>query len=106
MKKSDTLICPASLGEEEHVAYIEVLSTDGTPGYEEFFTEVAMEWVKLGGVPHWQKQWDFLQENFDIFSYLRHKYGENMDKFKQVYHELNIDPSGIFMNETMKKLFN
>ena len=105
MKKSDTLLCPASLGDEEHVAYIEVLSTEGTPGYEEFFTEVAMEWVKLGGVPHWHKQWEFLQtEDFDIFSYIRSKYEKNIDKFMEVYHGLNLDPTGIFMNETMKKL--
>ena len=105
IKKSDTLLCPASLGDEEHVAYIEVLSTEGTPGHEQFFTDVAVEWVKLGGVPHWQKQWDFLEEHFDIFSYLRSKYSKNIHAFQQVYRELNIDPNGIFMNKTMEKLF-
>ena len=37
IKKSDALLCPASLGDEEHIAYIEVLSTVGTRGYEQFF---------------------------------------------------------------------
>ena len=107
IKKSDTLLCPASLGDEENVAYVEVLSMDGTHGYKEFFTEVALEWIKLGGVPHWQKQWDFLQNvksPVDIFTYLRGKYAKNMDTFMQVYRDLNVDPNGIFMNETMKKL--
>ena len=55
--KSVALLSPASIGDEEHIAFIEVLSTTGTHGYEQFFTEVSMVWIKLGGVPHWQVQW-------------------------------------------------
>lgn len=107
IKKSDALLCPASIGDEEHVAYIEVLSTTGTPGYEQFFTDVAKEWVKLGGVPHWQKQWEFLNElqpDMEIFSYVREKYGKNIEEFLKVYDQLHLDPDGVFMNDTMKKL--
>lgn len=104
--KSKALLCPASLGNEDHIAYIEVLSTSGTRGYEDFFEEVAMAWVELGGVPHWQKQWEFLKnaDNFDVFTYLRQKYGSNMTNFMKVYRDLKVDPEGIFMNDTMKKL--
>jgi hypothetical protein len=105
MQKSESLLCPASIGDETHITYIEVLSTTGTRGYEQFFTEVAMEWIKLGGIPHWHKQWEFLQESFDIFSYLRNKYGKNMETFMKVHEALKVDPDGIFMNDTMKKLF-
>ena len=107
IKKSDALLCPASIGDEEHIAYIEVLSTSGTPGYEQFFTDVATEWVKLGGIPHWQKQWEFLNEtkpDMDIFSYLRKKYGKNIERFLKVHDELKLDPDELFMNDTMKKL--
>ena len=106
MKKSDVLLSPASIGDEEHIAYIEVLSTTGTRGYEQFFTDVSMAWIELGGVPHWQKQWEFLekQTNFDIFSYLREKYGRNIETFVNVLGELRLDPDGIFMNDMMKVL--
>ena len=108
LKKSDALLSPASIGDEEHVAFIEVLSTTGTRGYEQFFTEVSMEWIKLGGVPHWQKQWEFLEKqtssNFEIFSYLRDKYGKNIETFVKVLGELKLDPDGIFMNDMMKKV--
>ena len=104
MRKSDALLCPATLGEEEHIAYIEVLSTTGTQGYEQYFTDIAKAWIKLDGIPHWQKQWDFLQKDFDIFEYLRKKYGKNMETFMKVHKELDLDPKGIFMNDLMKKL--
>jgi hypothetical protein len=105
MKKSKALLCPASVGNEEHIAFIEILSTSGTRGYEQFFTEVGMEWIKLDGVPHWQKQWELLnQPNFNVFEYLRGKYGKNLDTFLSIYKQLDLDPDGIFMNETMKKL--
>ena len=104
MHKSEALLCPASIGDEDHITYLEVLSTTGVRGYEEFFTEVAMAWIDLGGIPHWQKQWEFLDKSFDIFSYLRNKYGKNMETFMKVREALNVDPNGIFMNDTMKKL--
>ena len=100
IKKSDALLCPASLGDEEHIAYIQVLSTVGTRGYEQFFTDVGMEWIDLGGVPHWQKQWEFLnQPKFDVFGYLQGKYAKNMGTFMKVHRQLNLDPDLIFMNK-------
>ena len=105
MQKSESLLSPASIGDEKHITYLEVLSTTGTRGYEQFFTDVAMAWIKLGGIPHWQKQWEFMQESFDIISYLRKKYGKNMETFMKVHEALNVDPDGIFMNDTMRKLF-
>ena len=106
MKKSGALLCPASLGEEEHITYIEVLSTSGTPGYEEYFTDVAKAWLDLGGIPHWQKQWEFLQKekHLDIFDYIRKKYGKNIDTFLRVRDQLNLDPNDLFMNDTMKQV--
>ena len=42
--------------------HIEVLSTVGTRGYEQFFTDVGMEWIDLGEVPKWRKQWELLNQ--------------------------------------------
>ena len=101
------MLCPASIGDKECITYLEVLSTTGTPGYEQFFKDVAMAWIELGGIPHWQKQWKFLEESCDIFGYvyIREKYGENIDTFKRVRTEQNFDPSDTFMNTTMAQLF-
>ena len=106
MKKSEALLCPASLGNEEHIAYIEILSTAGTPGYEQFFADVGKKWIDLGGVPHWYKMWELLnQPNFDVYAFLRSKYGKNMKTFMRVHRQLNLDPDLIFMNKMMGKVF-
>lgn len=109
MKKSDTLLCPASItnsDSEEHIAYIEILSVSGTPGYEQYFTDVALAWKKLGGIPHWQKQWTFLQDkDTDIFGYINNKYGANLSTFMNVRQQLKLDPKNLFMNGTMEKVF-
>ena len=52
MHKSQSLLCPASLGDEDHILYIEVLSTVNTPGSGEHFKDIGRQWKKLGGVPH------------------------------------------------------
>ena len=108
MRKSDCFLCPATItqkSDEEHIAYIEVLSTSGTPGYEKYFEEVAEAWMKLDGVPHWHKQFTFLNnEDRDIYKYIRDQFGDHLEKFRNVRTSLNLDPDDIFLNETMKKI--
>ena len=105
IKKSTSLLCPASLGNEDYIAYIEVLSTAGTLGYEPFFTDIAKKWMKQGGVPHWNKQWSFLN-NDGIVKYLQKKYGTNLDTFKLVRKQLKVDPKNLFLNSTMAQVIN
>lgn len=62
---SDALLCPASIGNpayngSRHVLYVEVISVVRTDEWEQFCQEVALEWMKLDGVPHLAKQWDFI----------------------------------------------
>ena len=107
MKKCDSLLNPASLvtePDEEHIVYIEILSMVDTPDYDKYFGDVADRWMKLGGVPHWQKQWAFLEsQDKEIFKHLKEKYGQRLTSFETVREKF--DPSGIFMNETWRKLF-
>lgn len=98
MKKSKALMCPASLGNEAHILYIEVLSTVNTPGVKRYFTEVSDGWKRLNGVPHWQKQWTFLDNNGSMVNYLKERYGSNLTKFKQVHSGLQVDPKDLFVN--------
>ena len=110
MKKSDTLMCPASItcnSDEKHIAYIEVLSTATTPGYLPYFSIIGHLWKFLEGIPHWQKQFKVLTDYDDPFvlpmvKYLQEKYKANLKRFNAVQKE--IDPSQIFMNKTMKEI--
>ena len=106
MKKSTSLLCPASLGDKDHIVYIEVLSTAGTQGYKPYFTDIAREWIQQGGVPHWNKQWTFLDDDLDIVAYVQEKYGANLDMFKTVRTQLNVDPNNRFLNCTMDQVIN
>ena len=106
MKKSTSLLCPASLGNEDYIAYIEVLSTAGIPGYEPFFTDIAKQWMEQGGVPHWNKQWSFLNNDLGIVKYLQEKYGSNLETFKSVREQLKVDPKNLFLNSTMAQVLS
>ncbi len=111
MRKSDCFLCPASIvsDNEQYIAYIELLSTVGTPGYEKYFAEVAEAWMKPGldGIPHWHKQFMFLNsKDCDIFKYIREKYGENLTKFADIRTQLDLDPNDLFLNNTMKKFIS
>ena len=109
------MLCPASITQdqknEKHVAYIEVLSTVGTKGYEKYFEDVAKEWIKLDGVPHWHKQFSFLKDAklFDdsddtIYDYIYKKYGKKIATFNKVRTGLDLDPHNIFMNTLMETI--
>ncbi len=108
LKKGNALLCPSSIGDHTHIAYVEVLSTSGTQGYEQYFTEVATAWIELGGIPHWHKQWTFLMGSEfgagrqSIFEYIRSKYGTNLTTFNTVRSQLNLDPDDRFLNATMQ----
>ena len=62
---SDTYLCPGIIGNPAYggsgqVFYVEIVSVQGTRGWEKFCIDVGKEWMALGGVPHLAKQWDFL----------------------------------------------
>jgi DNA-binding phage protein len=106
IKKSKCLLCPATAmagDTSTHTAYIEILSFVGTETYRDFFKEIAKEWMKLGGVPHWAKQWSFLKDE-GIYKHLRDHYGPNMKTFTAVLEALNGQKKDIFLNKTMTTL--
>lgn len=98
MKKSKALLCPASLGDQPHILYVEVLSTSNTLGADTYFKKIGAAWQKLGGVPHWQKQWTFLDNDGSMVTYLKEKYGENLTKFQAIRKALKVDPNNMFVN--------
>ena len=106
IQHSDTLLCPAVVGQETiHSFYIQVL-----PGrlfysidtIRDYYSAIATEWFKLGGVPHWHKEWSFLP---DVNAHLHKVYGWRLMKFEEVRKTLGVDPHDLFRNETMTKLF-
>ena len=103
MSRSSALLNPASVkGEkgEDHIAFIEVLGTTGTQGYKDFFSQVAVAWMMLGGVPHWHKEFYRLDRGTEIINHMRKEYGhEKIERFNAVRKEL--DPKDIFLNTMM-----
>lgn len=59
--------------------------------------------MRLGGVPHWAKEWSFLEEE-GIFEHCRQHYGENMTKFSAILDAINGEGKEMFLNSTMKRL--
>ena len=90
-----------------------------TPGYEQYFQAIAFGWMCIGGIPHWHKQWEFLEKDWsnkpewvqklqrklplNIFHYIREQYGEKIKKFEDV--RKLFDPKKLFMNKTMAGIF-
>ena len=106
--KGNCLICPSAQGDANvtNYAYIEVLSFAGTDSYRELFKEIGEEWLKLGGLPHWAKQWTHID---GIFDKIQEGYGENLEKFKKVFDHLgSTDPAhkDIFVNSTLQKILS
>ncbi|CAC5414957.1 unnamed protein product [Mytilus coruscus] len=107
MGYSDALLCPASIGNPDyngsrHVLFVEVVSIVHTDGWEKFCKEVALEWMKLDGVPHLAKQWDFIP---GINKHIYERMTGQIDEFKEQLKKSECDPEGMFLNETLKKLF-
>ena len=105
IKKSDCLLCPAvkrDVDQSTHTAFVEILSFAGTQSYKEFFHEIGEKWIKLGGIPHWCKQWTFL-EDVKVFEHIHKYYGDNISKFRDLLQALNGDDR-MFVNQTMRKV--
>ena len=113
--KSDCLLCPGSnlpghpnYPTSTHTAFIEILSFAGTENYKDFFTKIGKKWMELGGVPHWCKQWTFLQHH-GIFKHIHEYYGDNLVKFRQVLQSLSSENSQLcklFINSTMERVLD
>ncbi|XP_063418329.1 uncharacterized protein LOC134701115 [Mytilus trossulus] len=106
MGHSGALLCPGIIGNTEYggsgqVLFIEVLSVINTKQWTRFCTEVGLKWMKLGGIPHLAKQWDFLP-NIEDYIYKSKKI--QIDEFTKQLKESNADPKGMFLNESIKRL--
>ena len=113
--KSDCLLCPAAnlpghpdYPTSTHTTYIEVISYVGTENYKDIFTKIGKRWMELGGVPHWCKQWTFLQHH-GIFEHIHEYYGDNLVKFRRVLQSLSSQNSQLcklFINSTMERVLD
>ena len=106
IEHSDTLLCPAMVGQATtYSVYIQVILLRMFHTIEEcqdFYTAVANKWFKLGGVPHWHKEWTFLT---NVETHLHEVYDGRLTKFENIRKALDVDPHDLFLNETMKNVF-
>ena len=99
--KSDSYLSPGVFSTQYTVS-LEIQSFYKTKEIFCFYTELANDWKKLGGVPHWQKMWAMDSE---MHVYLHEKYSDKIKKFLRVRKKLGVDPKGMFVNDTMKSVF-
>ena len=57
----------------------------------------------MGAVPHWCKQWTFL-EDVGVFDRIHEYYGDNITKFTKVLADIGDPTSKMFINHTMEKV--
>ena len=85
-------MCPAVIGQQStHSFYIMVVLLRlfyTIEESQEFYTAVADEWFKLGGAPHWHKEWSFLT---DVETHLHEVYGGRLTKFENIRQALDVD---------------
>ena len=106
IKKSEALLCPATPGKGDtstHTAFVEILSFAGNQAYENFFHKIGERWVAMGSVPHWCKQWTFL-EDVGVFEQIHSHYEDNLTKFRKVLDDIGDPTTMMFINETMQKV--
>jgi len=100
VRNSQALLSPA-LG-NEHTCFIEVLSYNKTPGWEQFSAAVAQEWMKLPGArPHWPKEF---QQIPGIIPFIRSALGSNLSRFLAIRDRLRVDPGKMFVNPYLNSL--
>lgn len=99
--KSDCLLCPSSLCTQYTVG-LEIQSFYRTQEIEEFYIELADLWMKMGGVPHWQKMWAMAPA---LHKYMRERYAEPIKKFMKVRDDLKVDTKDVFVNDMLKGIF-
>ena len=79
-KSNYRLLCPAvkrNVDKSTHTILVGILSYVSTQSHKELFQELGKEWKNLGGIPHWYKQWTFL-EDIGIFEHIHECCGDNI----------------------------
>lgn len=98
--ESACLLAPA--GGPGHTCYIEILSSTPTPGWEEFASAVAAEWMRLPGArPHWGKEWEFIP---GIVPFIGRAYGDHLRTFLRLRADHAGDPDRMFSNDLLDRI--
>ena len=98
---SDCLLSPAY--GKGHTCYIEILSHAHQPKWEAFSGQIAREWLGLTHArPHWAKEFRHIP---GVVDHIKREMGENIATFNEIKAQLGVDPSNMFMNDTLREIF-
>mmetsp|Transcript_5047 Transcript_5047/g.7104 ORF Transcript_5047/g.7104 Transcript_5047/m.7104 type:complete len:557 (+) Transcript_5047:45-1715(+) len=108
---SQVLLSPSYGPEGSHHCWIEILSFDRTPGWEDFARDVLIPWMQDPErydlvVPHMAKLWQILNDpkkNFYIEDYIRQIHGDRFNRFVKVRDE--VDPHRMFLSPYLEDFF-
>ncbi len=88
---------------EGHTCYIEILSRTKPSDWQRFSGEVALDWLTLPQArPHWAKEYQHIP---NITQYIKNNLHENILRFNQIKDQLQVDPTHMFVNQTLEELF-
>ncbi len=81
----------------KQICFMEIMSFQGTPDWDEFVAELGGAWLELpGAAPHWPKEFEQIP---GVFEKIRARYGSNLTRFAAIRRELGVDPDDLFVNE-------
>ncbi len=101
INNSNCLLSPAY--GEGHTCYIEILSRTKPADWQRFSGEVALNWLTLPQArPHWAKEYQHIP---NITQYIKNNLRENILRFNQIKDQLQVDPTDMFVNQTLEELF-
>jgi hypothetical protein len=88
---------------EGHTCYIEILSRAKQAHWERFSGQVALDWLTLPQArPHWAKEFQHIP---NVIQHLKSNFGENIQRFNQIKDQIQVDPTHMFVNHTLKEIF-
>ncbi len=73
------------------------------PRWEAFSGQIAREWLGLTHArPHWAKEFRHIP---GVVDHIKREMGENIATFNEIKAQLGVDPSNMFMNDTLREIF-
>jgi len=88
---------------EGHTCFIEILSYMDRAAWHQFSADVAGEWLKLPGAkPHWAKEFAHIP---GIIAHIHAVQGANIAQFNRIKAELQLDPTDMFVNDLLRRIF-
>jgi len=98
---SNCLISPANM-DNDLIMWIEAFAIPKMDGYVQFCNDFNVLMInKYQGMCHWPKSW-----NYTTIDTVTKNYGSRLQQFNQIRTKLDVDPTNMFLNTTLRYVFD